>query len=114
MLHFFFDFFFEEGESSFFLFTLTDSLSDLFVVFNIAVGEYGFELFFVLGEFLFVAAFFVSEVPEFLFFLFVLAAFSDAAFQNAQKFISSLLFILCGTKLSIKNYLSKLQNVLDV
>lgn len=80
MFHFLFDFFFQHVKAGFFLFTLTNSLSNLLIIFNITIGEDSFELFFVLGKFLLVSTFLISEMPELFFFLLVLASAADTGF----------------------------------
>ena len=77
VLHLFLDFVFQEHQSGFLLFTVTDGLTNLLIVVNVTVCQNGLQLFLVLRELLLVSAFFESEVSQLLFFLLILASSPD-------------------------------------
>jgi hypothetical protein len=80
VFHLLFDSFFQHVESGFFLFTLTNGLSNLLIILNITISQDSFEILFILGKFLLVSAFLIREMPELFFFLLVLTTSADAGF----------------------------------
>ncbi len=93
VLHFLFNLFFQHVQTGFLLFALSNCLANLLIILNVAIGQDGLELLFILRKLLFISAFIIRKMPELLFFLFVLTSAPDASLKNAQQFVTSFLFV---------------------
>lgn len=98
VLHFLFNLLLQHIQPGFLLFALSNCLSDLLVVLNVAVGQNCLKLLFILHKLLLIPAFIIRKMPELFFFLFVLAPAPDTSLKNAQQLVASFFLVFSRTQ----------------